>query len=319
MKNLPEFLKPGDLVAMVCPASFVTGELEDAHRLLESWGLRVRRGETVTTRHHQFSGTDERRAADLQAALDDPEVKLIVAARGGYGTVRIIDRLDFTKFRERPKWLVGFSDITVLHSHIHTNYGISTIHGQMPTTIPDGTTASLETLRKALFGEKVDYQYETEPALVSANRNGRAEGVLIGGNLALLHALMGSASEMDFTNKILVIEDVGEAYYNIDRMLWTLKRAGKLDHLAGLVVGGFSSMKDDAIVPFGQTVAEMVLEKVGGQDYPIAFDFPSGHIPDNHALMLGREVELVVSGAEVQMRYTDDAKAVALKPSGLIR
>lgn len=305
MKNLPEFLKAGDLVAVVCPASFVTGALEDAHRLLESWGLRVRRGETVTTRHHQFSGTDERRAADLQAALDDPEVKLIVAARGGYGTIRIIDRLDFTKFKERPKWLVGFSDITVLHSHIHANFGISTIHGQMPTTIPDGTTASLETLRKALFGEELHYHYETVPALVHANRDGKAAGVLVGGNLALLHALTGSASDVDFTNKVLVIEDVGEAYYNIDRMLWTLKRAGKLDGLAGLLVGGFTSLKDDAIVPYGQTVAEMILEKVGEQNYPIAFDFPSGHIPDNHALMLGRKVELTVSGPEVQMHYTD--------------
>lgn len=305
MINLPEFLKPGDLVALVCPASFVTGELEDAHQLLQSWGLRVRRGITVSSRLNQYAGNDELRTADLQEALDDPEVKLIVAARGGYGTVRIIDRLDFTTFVDQPKWLVGFSDITVLHSHIHAQYGIPTIHGQMPTTIPDGTTASLETLRKALFGEEVDYRFDTDAALAISNRSGKAGGILIGGNLALLHSLMGSRSEMDFDGKILVIEDVGEAYYNVDRMLWTLKRAGKLEKLSGLIVGGFSSMKDDPKTPFGSTVPEIILEKIAEHTYPVAFDFPSGHIPDNHALVFGRKAELQVKGQSVSLRYTD--------------
>lgn len=300
---LPEFLSTGDLVALVCPASFVTGELEDAHRLLRSWGLRVKKGTTVTSRLHQYAGSDELRTADLQAALDDPEVKAVFAARGGYGTVRIIDRLDFTKFAAKPKWLVGFSDITVLHSHIHAVYGIPTIHGQMPATIPEGTTTSLETLRKALFGEPVSYQYSTAAALAQSNRDGTGRGPLIGGNLALLHSVMGSRSEMDFEGTVLLIEDVGEQYYNVDRMLWTLKRAGKLDRLAGLIVGGFSAMKDNPEVPFGSTVEEIILEKINGSTYPVAFDFPSGHIPDNHALMLGATVELNVSEAGVSMRY----------------
>lgn len=299
---LPEFLKPGDIAALVCPASFVIGALDDAHQLLLSWGLQVQKGETVHTRLHQYAGSDELRAADLQAALDDPEIKVIFAARGGYGTVRIIDRLDFTRFLEKPKWLVGFSDITVLHSHIHAVYGVPTIHGQMPATIPEGTTPSLETLRKALFGEPVHYLYQTSPDLAASNRDGSGSGKLIGGNLALLHSLMGSRSEMDFEGKVLLIEDVGEQYYNVDRMLWTLKRAGKLDRLAGLIVGGFSAMKDQA-VPFGSTTAEIIIEKIKDLDFPVAFDFPSGHIPDNHALMLGREVQLTVSGAGVTMRY----------------
>jgi len=302
--NLPEFLKAGDLATLVCPASFVTGELEDAGQLLQSWGLRVKKGETVQTRLNQYSGSDERRTADLQSALDDPEVKVVFAARGGYGTVRIIDRVDFTKFLQKPKWLVGFSDITVLHSHIHAVYGIPTIHGQMPVTIPEGTTSSLETLRKALFGEKVDYIYDTAPTLAPSNRDGRGKGKLIGGNLALLHSLTGSRSEMDFEGKILLIEDVGEHYYNVDRMLWTLKRAGKLQGLAGLIVGGFSSMKD-LEVPFGSTVEEIILEKINGHAFPVAFDFPAGHIPNNHALMLGREVTLSVQGASVKLKYTD--------------
>ncbi len=303
---LPEFLKAGDLVALVCPASFVTGELEDAHKLLRSWGLRVKKGITVTSRLHQYAGSDELRTADLQAALDDPEVKVIFAARGGYGTVRIIDRLDFTKFVANPKWLVGFSDITVLHSHIHAVYGIPTIHGQMPATIPEGTSTSLETLRKALFGEPVSYRYSTAAAQAPSNRDGEGCGQLIGGNLALLQSVMGSRSEMDFEDKVLLIEDIGEKYYNVDRMLWTLKRAGKLDRLAGLLVGGFSEMKDNPEVPFGSTVEEIVLEKINGLTYPVAFDFPSGHIPDNHALMLGREVQLSVKGAQVELKYTDN-------------
>lgn len=305
MTNLPEFLTPGDLVAVVCPASFVTGELEDATRLLESWGLRVKKGETVNSRWNQYAGVDELRVKDLQAALDDPEVKMILAARGGYGTVRIIDQLDFSSFTKTPKWLVGFSDITVLHSHIQRNFGISTIHGQMPTTIPEGTTTSLETLRKALFGEELRYEYQTEESLASANRDGVATGKLVGGNLALLQSLVGSASDLIYDGTVLIMEDVGEAFYNVDRMLWTLKRAGKLDRLAGLIVGGFSSMKDDAIVPFGSTVADMIKEKTEGLPYPVAFGFPCGHIPDNHALMLGRTVRLSVKGDEVNLRYED--------------
>lgn len=301
--KMPDFLKPGDLVSLVCPASFVRGELEDAHRLLSEWGLRVHVGKTVHAQYFQYAGSDELRTADLQSVLDDPEIKAVFAARGGYGTVRIIDQINFSSFVQNPKWLIGFSDITVLHSHIHACFGIPTIHGQMPVTIPDATIPSLDTLKRALFGEPISYHFKTSDVLMKYNRNGEAKGVLIGGNLALLHSVMGSVSEMDFTNKVLVIEDVGEQYYNIDRMLWTLKRANKLSQLAGLLVGGFTSMKDSPDVPFGSEVPEIVLEKIKDYNYPVAFDFPCGHIPNNHALIFGLPVQLNVVDAQVGMDY----------------
>lgn len=301
--KMPDFLKPGDLVSLVCPASFVRGELEDAYRLLSEWGLRVHVGKTVHAQYFQYAGSDELRTADLQSVLDDPEIKAVFAARGGYGTVRIIDQINFSSFVQNPKWLIGFSDITVLHSHIHACFGIPTIHGQMPVTIPDATIPSLDTLKRALFGEPISYHFKTSDVLMKYNRNGEANGVLIGGNLALLHSVMCSVSEMDFTNKVLVIEDVGEQYYNIDRMLWTLKRANKLSQLAGLLVGGFTSMKDSPDVPFGSEVPEIVLEKIKDYNYPVAFDFPSGHIPNNHALIFGLPVQLNVVDAQVGMDY----------------
>src|SRR5690606_28727616 len=190
----PEYLKPGDKIAITCPAKKLPHEINDAVRLFESWGLEVILGESVYASYHQFAGTDELRARDLQRFLDDTSIKAIVGARGGYGTIRIIDQLDFSIFHKNPKWIIGFSDITVLHSHILANFGIPTIHGQMPLVIPQGTSASLETLRKALFGETLDYQFEAS----AFNRSGKAEGILIGGNLTLLVMLNGSGSEMNF-------------------------------------------------------------------------------------------------------------------------
>lgn len=306
MTNLPEFLKKGDLVGIVCPASFVEGDLQDAQQLLASWGLNVLIGDTVKSQHHQYAGDDQQRIQDVQRMLDNPDVKAVFAARGGYGTVRIIDQLDFSAFQAKPKWIIGFSDITVLHSHIHSSYQVATIHGQMPVTIPDGTKISLETLRMLLFGETVEYAYSTPVHSEKArifNRDGEGQGQLIGGNLALLHTVTGSVSEMDFSDKILFIEDVGEQYYNVDRMLWTLKRAGKLEKLAGLIVGGFTAMKDNPEVPFGQTVEEIILDKVSLLDFPVAFGFPAGHIDNNQALMLGRRVKLTVSGPDVHLQY----------------
>lgn len=298
MKKMPEFLKPGDLVSIVCPAGFVPDGVVDAVALLTKWGLRVRVGDTVKSRFHQFAGEDAFRAQEFQQALNDPEVKAIFAARGGYGTVRMIDRVDFSNFLASPKWIIGFSDITVLHSHVHAISGLPTIHGQMPLTIPEGTKSSLDTLRSALFGEELTYAYKSSHAQI----DGEGRGILVGGNLSLLIHVMGSVSEMDYKDKILFIEDVGEYLYAVDRMLWTLKRSGKLSGLRGLIVGGFTGLKDND-TPFGMTVAEMVLEKVQGADYPVAFDFPAGHINNNHALVLGREVSLQVQGAHVSMKY----------------
>lgn len=297
MISQPQFLKRGDTVAISCPAKKLPHPPEDAIRLLETWGLKVVLGKTVTSAHHQFAGEDALRADEFQQFMQDDTIKAIFAARGGYGTIRIIDRLDFSSFAKKPKWIVGFSDITVLHSHIYQNYQVETIHGQMPLTIPDGTIASLETLRCALFGEKLSYQYQSAIA-----KPGKAEGVLIGGNLAILINLLGSSSDIDFRDKILFLEDVGEYVYAIDRMLWTLKRAGKLTHLRGLIIGGFSDLKDNDPA-FGYSLQEMVLEKVSEYNYPVCFDFPAGHIPDNHALIFGRMVQLAISQNEVSLAY----------------
>ena len=299
MIDQPRPLKKGDTVAITCPAKKLPHSLTDAVQLPESWGLHVILGETVGASYHQFAGDDALRTRDFQRFLDDDSVKAIFAARGGYGTIRIIDQLNFSTFKTKPKWVVGFSDITVLHSHIYANYQIETIHGQMPLTIPDGTKPSLETLRKALFGEPLVYQYPNK----TISNDGEARGILTGGNLSLLIALLGSVSEIDYRDKILFIEDVGEYLYTIDRMLWTLKRSGKLARLKGLIVGGFTQIKDDGI-PFGQTVEEIVMEHVKDYHYPVCFDFPAGHIPNNQALIFGRQVQLTVDKQGVSLAYS---------------
>lgn len=296
----PPYLQKGDTVAITCPAKKLPNGITDAVRLLESWGLKVLLGETVTASYNQFAGDDVLRTRDFQSLLDDDSVKAIFAARGGYGTIRIIDRLDFSKFASQPKWIIGFSDITVLHSHLYANFQALSIHGQMPLTIPDGTKASLESLRKALFNEPLEYNYQSQ----APNISGQSEGVLIGGNLTLLVMMGGSVSEMDFAGKILFIEDVGEYLYSIDRMLWNLKRAGKLAQLRGLVVGGFTDLKDND-VPFGQTAEEIIREHVQEYGYPVCFNFPAGHIEDNHALVFGKTVHLKVDQQQVHLSFTN--------------
>lgn len=296
----PPYLKKGDTVAITCPAKKLPHEITDAVRLLESWGLKVLLGETVHAEFNQYAGNDELRTKDFQRFLDDNSVKAIFAARGGYGTIRIIDEIDFTGFATHPKWIIGFSDITVLHSHIYACYHAPSIHGQMPLTIPDGTKDSLETLRKALFNEPFDYQY----ASLTENRPGEAEGVLIGGNLTLLMTMTGSVSEMDYSDKILFIEDVGEYLYSIDRMMWNLKRAGKLAQLKGLLVGGFTELKDNDI-PFGKTADEIIKEHVKDYNFPVCYEFPAGHIENNHALILGKTVNLKAGQQNVHITYLD--------------
>lgn len=290
----PPFLKKGDKIAITCPAKKLPGEINSAVNLLESWGLEVVLGETVTASHNQYAGSDELRRNDLQKFLDDASVKAIIAARGGYGTIRIIDDLDFRSLKKNPKWVVGFSDITILHSHIHETCGVQTIHGQMPLNVPDGTKPSLESLRKALFGETLHYQLQSN----AHNRPGKAKAELIGGNLTLLVMMNNSISEMNFNDKILFIEDVGEYLYSIDRMLWNLQRAGKLVRLKGLIVGGFTDLKDNDI-PFGSSIEEIVMDHVKDYSYPVCFDFPAGHLPDNHALIFGKTASLLVDSEKV--------------------
>jgi len=292
------YLKKGDKVAITCPAKKLPIPMTDAVNLLTSWGLEVVLGDTVNASYHQFAGDDAFRAADLQRFIDDDSVSAIIAARGGYGTIRMIDMVDFSRLQTNPKWIVGFSDITLLHSHIISNYKLPCIHGQMPLNIPDASAYSLETLRKALFGEELTYKIDTNPQ----NRIGDSSGILIGGNLSLLLAISGSVSDMDYSGKILFIEDVGEYLYAADRMLRALKRAGKLKNLAGLVVGGFTDMKDNDI-PFGQTLPQLIMDVVADYSYPVCFDFPAGHIPNNCSLVLGKTINLSVQTNGVGISY----------------
>lgn len=291
MIKQPAYLKKGDKVAIVCPAKKLPRSIADAIIVLEGWGLEVVLGESVSASHHQFAGNDNLRAADLQGFLDDPFVKAIIAARGGYGTIRIIDELDFSAFVAQPKWIVGFSDITVLLSHVYAKYGVQCIHAQMPYTFHDSSAAALESLRSALFGGVLDY---TEGVSAMPNRPGSAEGILVGGNLTLLVMLQGSESEMDYTDKILFLEDVGEYEFSIDRMMRMLKRSGKLAKLKGLIVGAFNEIKIEDI-PFGSSPDEVIWEVVKEYDYPVCFGFPVGHIEDNRAMVVGSSITINVT------------------------
>ncbi|MDB5005413.1 MAG: LD-carboxypeptidase [Mucilaginibacter sp.] len=285
----PPYLKKGDKIAITCPAKKLPKPMTDAITLLQSWGLEVVLGETIEASYHQFAGDDDLRARDMQRFVNDDSIKAIIAARGGYGTIRMIDKVDFSLLAQNPKWLVGFSDITLLHAHLLSNYNLQTIHGQMPVNIPDASTKSLQTLKNALFGYEITYHCKSH----GLNRAGQSAGILIGGNLSLLIASLGSVSDFNYDGKILFIEDVGEYLYAIDRMIRTLDRAGKLKKLTGLIVGGFTEVKDNDI-PFGQTVEEIVMDVVKNYGYPVCFDFPAGHVPDNRALVLGKTLNMTV-------------------------
>ncbi|WPU98505.1 LD-carboxypeptidase [Mucilaginibacter sp. cycad4] len=298
VQTQPPYLKKGDKIAITCPAKKLPNPMTDAVELLQSWGLEVVLGDTVDASFHQFAGDDDFRAADMQRFINDDSIKAIIAARGGYGTVRMIDKVDFSRFAQNPKWLIGFSDITLLHAHLFTNYGAQTIHGQMPINIPDASKHSIDTLRRALFGEELSYEFTTH----GTNKSGEASGLIVGGNLSLLVASAGSVSDLNYAGKILFIEDVGEYLYSVDRMLRMLDRAGKLRNLSGLVVGGFTDIKDNEI-PFGQTVPQIVTEIVKDYGYPVCFDFPAGHIPDNNSLVLGREVGLQVDEKQAKLWF----------------
>jgi muramoyltetrapeptide carboxypeptidase len=284
----PAYLKKGDKIGIVaCARKISKEEVQPALDILISWGLEVVLGKNVFKEDHQFSGTDQERAEDLQMMLDDPELRAVISARGGYGTIRIIDSLNFTKFRKDPKWIIGYSDITVLHSHIHT-FGIETLHATMPINFTKNAEAT-ETLRKALFGEKLSYEAGSN----LLNKKGSAEAELVGGNLSLLYALTGSVSDIDTKGKILFIEDLDEYLYHVDRMMINLKRSGKLGQLAGLIVGGMSEMRDNTL-PFGKTAEEIITDAVIEYKYPVCFGFPAGHIDRNLAMVLGRTVKLEV-------------------------
>lgn len=285
----PPTLQPGDTIAIACPARKMTAvELEPAIAIIKSWGYEVMLGNTVGGEYNQFSGTDEARAADMQQLLDNPNVKAIISARGGYGNVRVVDQLDWTQFKQNPKWLIGYSDSTVMHAQLQS-MGFASLHASMPVNFPKNTPEALESIKDALAGKPLAYYVSAH----EYNRQGVAEGELIGGNLSVLYSISGSASDMDTYGKILFLEDLDEYLYHIDRMMMQLERSGKLANLAGLVIGGMSDMRDNAI-PFGKDALQIIHERVAKYSYPVCYGFPAGHIDDNRALVMGAPHRLEV-------------------------
>jgi muramoyltetrapeptide carboxypeptidase len=301
MIKMPPYLKKGDTIALVCPASFLS--LEKAQTCidtLQAWGYQVKLGKTLGgIQQNYFSGSDAERLADLQAMLDDPQITAILCGRGGYGMSRIIDGLDFKQFKKHPKWIIGFSDITVLHAHLNSVVKTASIHAPMAGAFNDGGADNewVQSLRKALKGQLTNYSC----AAHTLNKTGKAQGQLIGGNLSLLVHLIGSTSAIKTKGKILFIEDIGEHVYQVDRMFLQLKRAGLLEGLAGLIIGGFTDM-EDTTVPFGKNVQAALAEHLAEFDYPVCFDFPVSHAKENYALKIGILHELTVSKTKTSLK-----------------
>ena len=293
----PDFLTKGDTVCILSTARKISmKEVTPAIQLLKSWELKVVLGKTIFLEDHQFAGSDAQRTADFQSMLDDKNIKAIWCARGGYGTVKIIDQLNFTTFLENPKWIIGYSDVTVLHSHLH-QIEVQSLHATMPINVSKNTENSLKSLKNSLFGVKMTQNVDFS----KRNKFGKTEGILVGGNLSILYSLLGSESSIDTRGKILFIEDLDEYLYHIDRMMIALKRNGYFKNLKGLIVGGMTQMHDNAI-PFGKTAEEIILDTIKEYDFPVCFDFPAGHVDDNRALVLGSEVEFKVNEAGTTLK-----------------
>ncbi|CAN5331769.1 LD-carboxypeptidase [soil metagenome] len=298
--HTPPYLKPGDTIGICAVARKVTREeMSPAIKMLENAGYKVALGKNLFGEFNQFSGTDEERAEDLQSFLDNPEIKAVISARGGFGTMRIIDQIDFSTFEKNPKWIIGYSDITVLHSHIHTNFNIATLHATMPINFAKDDF-STKSLFKAIAGENISYEYENSSFV--KNRAGKCEGQLIGGNLSLLYALQSSLSDIDTDGKILFLEDLDEYLYHLDRMMLSLKRAEKFSGLNGLIIGGMNDMKDNQIA-FGKTAEEIIAEHVADFDFPVCYGFPAGHDTKNYALPFGRKIELNVKEINAEIKF----------------
>jgi muramoyltetrapeptide carboxypeptidase len=298
--KLPPYLQPGDTIAITCPAGYMPLEkAQTCINTLQLWGYEVLIGKTLgSNSKNYFSGTDEERLHEFQAMLDAPDIKAILCGRGGYGVGRIIEQLDFTQFKKKPKWIIGFSDITVLHAHINRNYKIATLHAPMAAAFNDGGFKNkyVQSLKQALEGNKANYRCKPH----RLNQTGIAKGELIGGNLALLAHVVGTSSDIQTKNKILFLEDVGEQHYNVDRMMIQLKRSGKFSNLAGLIIGGFTDMQDTQR-PFGKKVYQIIKEHIAGYNYPVCFGFPVSHDKENLALKCGCNYILHVSNTAVTL------------------
>lgn len=303
---IPPYLKKGSTIGITCPAGYITEEeIRPSVLQMMEWGFYIKIGDTVGRKDFTLGGTDEERAKDFQKMINDPRIDAIMCARGGYGAVRMIDRLDFSKLVTHPKWIIGFSDITVMHAHVNSNYGLASIHSKMCNSFPSNWSEAepiqIETIisiKQALTGDKMKY---TTIANVQ-NKQGTAQGVLVGGNLKTIETLSGTKSDLKTAGKILFVEDTGEYLYSIDRMFWNLKRTGKLEKLAALIVGGFKIKADDPGEEFGRNLQDIVLDKVKKYQYPVCFDFPVGHQKNNYALKCGVMHRLTVAQDGVTLK-----------------
>jgi len=291
---IPKKLTKGDKIGIISTARKISlEELKPAIHILESWGLEVVLGTNLLEVDNQFSGTVHQRTADFQSMIDDKSIRAILCARGGYGSIQIIDNIDFSSLKKNPKWIVGYSDVTVLHSHLNT-LGIASMHATMPINFSTNTDKALQSLRKSLFGLENNIKCKTHPF----NKLGSVEAEIVGGNLSILYSLLGSKSDINTNKKILFIEDLDEYLYHIDRMIISLKRNGKFDNLEGLIIGGMSEMNDNDI-PFGKTSEQIILEHLESFDFPICFDFPAGHMDDNNAIVFGINSRLIIREKKV--------------------
>lgn len=291
----PSYLQKGDTIAILAPAGIIKvykkPAIESAKKLAESWGLKVVYGTNLFSQDNHFAGTDEERCQDFQDALDNPNIKAIWCGRGGYGSVRVLDRLDFDTFLKHPKWVIGYSDITAFHSHIH-NLGVETLHAMLGSSMQDKAEDiphTIESFRKALFGEPVSYTIGSS----EYNRQGKVSGELVGGNIAILSSMLGSSSQISTDGKILFIEEVGEYKYSIDRMLQSLKRAGYFNNVKAIVVGGMTKIRKNT-TPWGSSIEQLILDVVP-ENVPVLFNFPAGHDPDNRALIMGRVADVTIT------------------------
>jgi len=291
---IPPKLKIGDKIGIISTARKISlEELKPAIHILESWGLEVVLGTNLLEEDNQFSGTVPQRTADFQSMIDDKSIRAILCARGGYGSIQIIDNIDFSSLKKNPKWIVGYSDVTVLHSHLNT-LGIASMHATMPINFSTNTDKAIQSLRKSLFGLENNIKCKTHPF----NKLGSVEAEIVGGNLSILYSLLGSKSDIDTNKKILFIEDLDEYLYHIDRMIISLKRNGKFDNLKGLIIGGMSEMNDNDI-PFGKTSVQIILEHLESFEFPICFAFPAGHMDDNNAIVFGINSRLIITEKKV--------------------
>ena len=291
---IPKKLTKGDKIGIISTARKISlEELKPAIHILESWSLEVVLGTNLLEADNQFSGTVHQRTADFQSMIDDKSIRAILCARGGYGSIQIIDNIDFSSLKKNPKWIVGYSDVTVLHSHLNT-LGIASMHATMPINFSTNTDKAIQSLRKSLFGLENNIKCKTHPF----NKLGSVEAEIVGGNLSILYSLLGSKSDIDTNKKILFIEDFDEYLYHIDRMIISLKRNGKFDNLKGLIIGGMSEMNDNDI-PFGKTSVQIILEHLESFEFPICFAFPAGHMDDNNAIVFGINSRLIITEKKV--------------------